>query len=431
MSEVKGDSAAAPSRLDVMNFLNEMAEHFPEAVSFASGRPAGQFFELQRWIDQLPRFAGYFAGTRQAELPSVLSLLAQYGSTNGIINDLVARQVNTDDGMHCSGKQILVTAGCQEAMELCVKLLCQDKKNAILVRSPTYIGITGVAALNGVSIVPFNCNEATPFLTALRIGVAEAEQRGLRPRVLYLVPDFDNPTGDVLSREIRQQTLAFCASKHILILEDNPYGMFRYDGERISSMFSLDSYGCVIYLGTYSKTLCPALRVGFAIVPEHLFGSAAGAARLLAELSQAKSFMTVNTSQIAQAIVGAILLSEECSLQRLVRAPTAHYRENRNTMLAALKGQFGEPGDSMSWNTPAGGFFLTISLPFDFKHREAEICARDYGVLTMPLAFFSFDTLQDRKVRLAFSNVSRTSIATGIERFGAYVKDRIAHGHAA
>ena len=414
----------APSRLDVMNFLNEVAGRYPKAISFASGRPAEAFFDVQDYARRIPEFVRHLQAQRGTSFEASFNLLAQYGNTNGLINGLIARQVLQDEGIACTPEQVLVTAGCQEAMDLCVTTLCRDPEDVLLVRSPTYIGITGIADLNRIELVPFSCAEGDGIASRLAEAIACAEHRGKRPRALYLVPDFDNPTGVVLSRAEREAVIGICAAKKIVVLEDNPYGMFRFEGEPQPRMASLDARGCVVYLGTSAKTLCPALRVGFAIVPPTLFGDAAAAKSLLDALSQAKSFVTVNTSQIAQAIVGGVLLAEGGSLARRIGPAIDFYRRNRDAMLQALEAAF-EPADGVRWNRPQGGFFLTVTLPFEFGQDEASRCAAEHGVLTMPLSFFALNREDDRRVRLAFSNSDPQRIREGVARFAGFVRGRL------
>lgn len=419
-------AAATTSRLDVMNFLNEMSGNFPQAISFGSGRPTERFFDMERWIGLVPAFARHFAAGAGVPPERAMLLLAQYGRTGGVIDDLIARQVGRDEGIECERGQVIVTAGCQEAIELCMGALFQDARDVLLVKSPAYIGITGVAELHGVATAAFSCEDPEDTAGALRATVARLEAEGKRPRALYLVPDFDNPTGAVLSLGQREAVLDYCAGKGITVLEDNPYGMFRYDGERLPTMFGLDRHGCVIYLGTYSKTICPALRIGFALLPKALHGNAAASAALMTRLLQAKSLLTVNTSQVAQAIAGGLLLDQDCSLQELVAPSLALYKSNRDCMLAALDEVLSPLGAGISWNRPEGGFFLTVSLPFTFLGEDANVCARDFGVLAMPLSFFALDNAQDCRLRLAFSNVTHEQIGEGVARLGRYVAHRLA-----
>lgn len=424
--DVRPTAQASP--LDVMNFLNEVAERYPAAISLAAGRPAESLFALPEWVTWVPEFVAYQAERRGADSARTFSLLAQYGRTNGIINELIAHQLAHDHAIDCSPDRILVTAGCQEAMELLVKTLCDGADDVVLVRDPCYIGITGVAVLNKVGMAPFDCDDVDEVPGALRAAVARAREQGKRPRAFYVVPDFDNPTGSVLSRRAREEIVALCAEEGIVILEDNPYGMFRYEGEDVPSMYALDRRGTVVYLGTYSKTLCPTLRIGFVAVPSALLGVEGAGRALLDRLSQAKSFGTVNTSQVTQAVAGAVLLREQHSLRRLVADGVALYRRQRDAMLAQLEQAFADLGGRVVWNRPEGGFFLCVELPFVFGQQEVAQCAEQYGALVMPLSFFSFGTRHNRSVRLAFSYASESQIVEGVARFSAYVHDRLAQG---
>lgn len=417
--------AARASRLAVMNFLNEVALDHPKAISFASGRPAEAFFAIEQWMSRIDDFVAYYATSQGLSPQAAYNLLAQYGRTNGVIADLVAKQVANDERIACHGSQIVMTTGCQEAIALAVASLCTDENDVLLVRSPTYIGATGVADVQRVEIAAVSCADPGDLVAELRREVTALAARGKRARAFYLIAEFDNPTGTVLPVEVRREILTFCEHERIVILEDNPYGMFRFEGEPTEPLFSLDRSGCVVYLGTYSKTLCPALRVGFMIVPERLFGGADASRAFLDGVSRIKSFLTVNTSQIMQALVGGMLLAEGGTLQRIVQPPLAFYRDNRDAMLDSLAAELGSFAPAVRWNRPLGGFFLTLTLPFPFGRRELELCAREHGVLTMPLSFFALNDREANSVRLAYSNVAKDDVAEGVRRFATFVRDRV------
>lgn len=412
---------AESSRLSVMNFLNEAANQYPNAISFASGRPAESYFSLERWLTAISAFQEHAAMSAGHTLLQAGRRIAQYGPTAGVINALIARQLRIDERIECEAEQIIVTAGCQEALSLAVPALCRAPGEVMLARNPTYIGMTGAADFAGVEIVPVEVRTGETWEQALGRIAAELRRTGKTPRGFYLTPDFDNPTGTVLTEAERRSIVAGCAEHRIVVLEDNPYGMFRFEGDAPPRMAALDDVGCVIYLATYSKTLCPAVRVGAAVVPKRLFGSAAASERLRAELSERKSFVTVNTSQVTQALVGGVLLTEGCTLAGLVQAPRSHYRRNRDALLDALDGAFGGRED-IAWNRPEGGFFLRLSLPFEFGRQETAECAREQGVIVMPMTFFSLDSTRRHEVRLAFSNAEPAEIEAGVQRLARYVE---------
>ena len=148
-------------------------------------------------MQRIPDFVRYVQGQHGTSFDATYAALGQYGRTNGIINELISAQVLADEGISCSPQQILVTVGCQEAMELCVRNLCRAHDDIVLVRSPTYIGITGVADLSGTELAAFSRDDDS-ILQSFMETVTSVERLGKRPRALYLIPDFDNPTGSVL-----------------------------------------------------------------------------------------------------------------------------------------------------------------------------------------------------------------------------------------
>jgi (S)-3,5-dihydroxyphenylglycine transaminase len=179
-----------------------------------------------------------------------------------------------------------------------------------------------------------------------------------------------------------------------------------------------------VYLGTYSKTLCPAVRVGCAVVPDRLFGETAAARAFATALAERKSFLTVYTSQINQALVGGVLIAESGSLRKRLAPAVDYYRRNRDLLVQCLQEVFGGFGENCAWNVPEGGFFLTLRLPFRFGQDELIECAGRHGVIPMPMSYFSFDNSNDRLIRLAFSNISGDSIRDGIARFAGFVDQR-------
>lgn len=413
---------ANTSRLAVMNFLNEVAGDFPDAISLASGRPAEAFFDLPRWLDSIPLYQHQFALRRGLPYADAGRLLAQYGRTNGIINELIAEQLALDENVHGRSEHVVLSAGCQEALALCMLSLCEDKNDVVIARDPTYIGMTGVADLHGIEIVPLHSKDDGQLAAELQDVAETLRKQGKRARALYLIPEFDNPTGTVLSLEAREAVLGMCAEQRIAVLEDNPYGMFRYEGERLPTLYEIDRAGCVIYLFTYSKTLCPAVRVGGALVPDTLFGDADAARALVANLGERKSFLTVNTSQLNQALIGGMLLSQQGTLRELIAPQLEHYRRNRDLLLAALEKEFAGQQDAVRWNRPEGGFFLTMDLPFSFGQAEVLRCAREQHVIPMPLSFFSLSGTCQDSIRLAFSNVEPSLIGEGVARLGRFIR---------
>jgi (S)-3,5-dihydroxyphenylglycine transaminase len=410
--------------LDVMNFLNEVVLRYPRAVSFAPGRPAERHFDVEEslaaaapWVEAKARAAGVPAR-------AVWDNLGQYNKTNGIINEAIARQLAADEGIAAAPGSIVVTTGCQEGMAILLLALIDPATDALLVSDPAYIGIPGLARIMGLTVIPIATGEQGLDPAAVRRAAAEARALGRRPRALYDVPDFNNPLGTRMPLIGRRELLAAAREEGMLIWEDNPYGMFSYDGAPLPTLKALDEDGVVVYMGSFSKTLFPGLRLGYLVADQPVALPSGERVPLAAELSKIKSLTTVNTSPLVQAIAGGILLQSGGSLRPIVERKLPFYRANRDRMLARLAAELGDCA-GVSWNRPEGGFFLILTLPFEFTDEDLTACARDYGVIVCPLRFFALSPGRERQVRLSFSYVTEEQIDEGIARLARFVQDRV------
>jgi (S)-3,5-dihydroxyphenylglycine transaminase len=419
--------------LNVMNFLNEVVLRYPRAVSFAPGRPTEQHFDVLGSLGKIERFVAYRAGATGWDRTAVYADLGQYNRTNGIIQDLVARQLELDEGLVVAPESIVVTAGAQEGMVILLLALFDPATDVLLSSDPTYIGITGLARILGIEVqaIPIGENGLEP--AAVTAAIAAVRRQGKVPRAVYDIPDFNNPMGTRMPLALRRALLDVVHREEVLLFEDNPYGMFAYDGAPLPTLKAMDEHGDVIYLGSFSKTLYPGLRIGYLVADQEVPGAADGTPSPLAyELSKVKSLTTVTTPPLLQAIVGGILLENGGSLQGLMAAKLPTYRENRDRMLACLAERFdADPAlaTAVRWNRPEGGFFLTLTLPFDFTEERLKVCARDYGVIVCPMSFFSIlgaDGGRNREIRLSFSYVTPPEIEEGIARLARFVHDTVA-----
>lgn len=419
--EIELKSCFGDPLLEVMNFLNEVVLRYPQAISFAPGRPAERHFDVERSLAQAPRFVEHRAGDTGWPPLAVWNDLGQYNKTNGIINDLVARQLELDEGIRVRPESIMITHGCQEAMTILLMGLFDPARDTLLVSDPTYIGITGLAAILGIEMLPIPTGEEGLDPAAVSAAIAAVRRGGKRPRALYDIPDFNNPLGTQMPLAARHALLDVLRSEGVLLFEDNPYGMFSYDGDPLPTLRSLDEHGTVVYLGSFAKTLYPGLRVGYLVGDQEVVGKAGQRTSLAAELSKVKSLTTVTTSPVVQAVVGAQLLENGGSLRALVRGKLPFYKSNRDRMLACLERELGGVA-GVRWNRPAGGFFLTVHLPFEVDDASLQACARDYGVIVCPMSYFSLTAGRERQVRLSFSYVTESQIEEGIARFARFVR---------
>jgi (S)-3,5-dihydroxyphenylglycine transaminase len=281
-----------------MNFLNEVASRFPAAISLAAGRPFDEFYAVEDVQRYLAAYVGHLRAQGLAEA-RVRQAILQYGRTNGLLGEMIARMLELDEDIRVPAESIMVTSGCQEAMIIALRGLCAGPEDVVLAAEPSYVGFTGAARVLGITVVPV---PETPRglrpETVARVA-REVRAGGRRPRALYVVSNFANPSGVTLSAGVRRGLIEVAADQDLLILEDDPYGLFGLDDRRDPALKSLDTDHRVMYLGSFAKSVFPGARVGF-LVADQAVVSADGRRSLLAdELSTVKSMVTVNTSPIA------------------------------------------------------------------------------------------------------------------------------------
>ncbi|MCK2144485.1 PLP-dependent aminotransferase family protein [Streptomyces sp. WAC00276] len=414
--------------LDAMNFLNEVVARFPDALSFAPGRPAEGTFEPEDLARHLRSYTAYLEQELGWSRDQVRTQLFQYGRTNGIIHELIARTVANDEGIEVPPEAVVVTTGCQEAMLLTLRALFARPEDALLVSSPCYVGITGVARLLGIQVRPVPEGPDGPDPLAVRAAVRAAKRAGQRPRAFYVVPDFANPSGASMSRAARELLLAVAEEEELLVLEDDPYGFFVRTGEARPTLKALDRGRRVVHLGSFAKTALPGARIGYVLADQEVVGPGGGRTLLADELSKIKSMTTVNTSAVSQAVIGGLLVESGCRLREANSAAVAHYRTTMDTLLDALERHF--PAErraelGVSWNRPDGGFFLVVDVPFTADHKALELSARAFGVLWTPMCDFHLDGGGTRQLRLSCSSQSPEAITEGIARLAAFITAQI------
>jgi (S)-3,5-dihydroxyphenylglycine transaminase len=400
-----------------MNFLNEVAGRYPQAISLAAGRPYEGFYETA----DVSRYIELYVKHLEHKGIDARRALMQYGRTNGQIHDLIARLLATDEGIEVPPEAIAVTAGCQEAMVITLRGLCAGPDDVLLALSPCYVGITGAARLLDIEVVPVPEHEGPQGVAR---AAAAVRARGRNPRALYLVPDFSNPSGDCLDLTTRHELLDVAEQSDLLILEDDPYGLFGLDDRPRPRLKALDTNRRVIYLGSFAKSCFPGARVGFFVADQAVVDESGRQTLLADELSNIKSMLTVNTSPVSQAVVGGLLLESGCSLKVANRDKIAFYRHNLRGLLDSLERHM-PPG--ITWNTPAGGFFAVVQTPIVADESLLEVSAADYGVLWTPMSFFYTDGAGDHSLRLACSYLDPETIDSGVQRLARLLSDKSAY----
>ena len=194
-----------------MNFLNEVTARSPDAISFAPGRPHEEPFDVATIADYLRAYADHLQQDRGLSAAEVSRTLFQYGRTNGLIHELIAETLHHDEDLRVAPESLVVTVVCQEGMLLTLRALIRGSDDVLLVSSPCYVGIAGAARLLDVSLEPVPEGEDGPDPAAVRAACGRVRASGRRPRALYVVPDFANPSGTNMSVSGRQQLLAVAA----------------------------------------------------------------------------------------------------------------------------------------------------------------------------------------------------------------------------
>ncbi|MBF6541465.1 aminotransferase class I/II-fold pyridoxal phosphate-dependent enzyme [Nocardia brasiliensis] len=407
---------------ETMNFLNEIANRFPDAVSFAPGRPYQELFETDAVPRYLDTYCRYLREQRGYSEALIRQTLFQYGRTKGIVHELIAEQLRLDEGIEIDPESIVVTVGCQEAMVLVLRALRTDDRDVVLAVAPTYVGFTGAAGLVDLPVLPVAGGARGIDLDDLTAQVTAAKQAGRRPRALYLVPDFSNPTGISLDRTTRRELLDLAEQLDLLVLEDNPYGLFRAaDAEHTPTLKALDTRNRVVYLGSFAKTGLPGARVGFVVADQPVRDGGRAAGIFADQLAKIKSMLTVNTSPIAQAVIGGKLLEHGCSMIRANAAEIEVYRRNLRHLLDGLSARFA--GTRVRWNSPQGGFFVVVDVGFPVDDALLERSAEHYGVLWTPMSHFYVRDIALHQLRLSCSSLTTEQIDLGLDRLAALVHD--------
>ncbi len=417
--------------LDAMNFLNEATARYPEAISFAPGRPYEGSFDIAAIHDYLDAYVEYLRDDGGMTDAEICTRVFQYGRTKGIIHDLIARTLAEDENIHVSAESIVATVGAQEAMLLTVRALCATRDDVLLVSSPCYVGIVGAARMLDIEIVPVaervGSDPATrgPDPGAVIAAARQLRAAGKRVRAFYLVPDFANPSGTSLSIEARHRLLAAAEAEDFLLIEDNPYGFFALDDIRRPTVKSLDNSARVVYVGSFAKTCFPGARLGF-VVADQVVRAADGRESLLAdEIAKLKSMSTVNTPSLSQAVIGGMLIRHGFRLREGNAEAIAFYARNMRLLLSELEQHFPSPlrlQHEVSWNAPAGGFFVVVTVPFVADQTAMEGCARDYGVLWTPMNDFYVGAGGECQLRLSCSAVTPDEVSVGVRRLAAFIR---------
>lgn len=377
----------------------------PEIISFAGGLPAPDVFPVQRFREACAKVLDKSAKTA-----------LQYGATEGYepLREMIARHTSRY-GIKAKPENVLITSGSQQALDFIGKLLI-NPGDRVLVEAPTYLGALQAFSMYGAEYIAVPSDH-----DGIRSDLLEKPLRS-GPKFMYVLPNFQNPGGTTLSEGRRQELVLLADRFGIPIIEDDPYGQLRYEGEHLTPLVVLDrenlrrdsgySLGNVLYLSTFSKTLAPGLRLGWIVAP----------ADVIAKLVQLKQGADLHTSTFAQMV--AYEVARDGFLDTHVKLIRKVYGERRDVMLSALE-EFFPP--EVTWTRPKGGLFLWMTLPKAMDCQKLFEAALKEKVAFVPGDSFYTNGHEDgrRHLRLNFSYGHPDQIREGVRRLSLAVKRQL------
>jgi (S)-3,5-dihydroxyphenylglycine transaminase len=413
---------------NVIGFLNDIQFKFPNAISFVAGQPDENFFDIENNLSKFDLFVNRTADSTGSTRQNVINRIGQYGKTKGIVNDIIAEYLKNDENIHATKENILVTVGAQEAFAIIVSTICNRDKDVILVEDPSYIGLSSFTTVFDYNIAGVSANEEGIDLKELKTRINELNRAGKRVKLLYVIPDYQNPSGSCMPIGNRLKLLELARQYNFLIIEDSVYNSFTYAQKKNPTLKSLDRHNKVIYVGSFSKSLFPGLRIGLVLADQQIENESGEIVCLIDEMAKVKAQITNNTSAICQAILGGVLLDLNCSLYSWSTPKFESYRLKRDTVIKSLHEFIGTHQDSwareITWNEPDGGFFIKMSLPFPIDMKDVAECAAEYKVMFCPMRYFYLRSGGENEIRLAFSNLSPENIVAGIRQLAAYLRSK-------
>jgi 2-aminoadipate transaminase len=372
----------------------------PEVISFAGGLPDPATFPLD-----------FLAKVAQEEILHNAVKSLQYTTTEGKrpLREALVRWL-AEEGIHTTMDRIVITNGSQQGLDLLGRAFL-DEGDAVFVSLPTYLGALQAFQAYRPTIVGIPLENDGMDLAFLKRAIREARRSGHEPKLIYVVPDFQNPTGITWSKEKRAELLKIAGKEDLLIVEDIPYRWLRYKGEHIPTIASLDEEGRVIVLLTFSKILAAGLRVGALVGPEEVVN-------MVVTLKQGADLCGPS---LTQRLVVRFLT--EYDVHAHIARLCQHYKVKLETMLQALSQYMPEEAE---WTKPEGGLFVWVKLPEGVDTAKMLERALAHKVAYVPGQPFFADGSGQNTMRLSFALATLEELKEGVRRLGAVVKEEIA-----
>ena len=364
-----------------------------EVISFAGGLPAPELFPVEE-IKEISRLLMEESGR----------VALQYSTTEGYepLRQKIAARIGRKFQTQASAEEVMITSGSQQALDFTGKLFL-DAGDVVLCESPTYLAAISAFRAYQPEFIAVPTDDDGMIIEELERILATTDN----VKLVYVIPDFQNPTGRTWSRERRRRFIETVSRYGVAVLEDNPYGELRFEGELLPSIKSMDREGLVIGTGTFSKTFCPGMRIGWLVA----------APPVIEKYVLIKQGADLCTSLRNQMEIDLFmeLFDFEGNLVRL----TALYRQRRNAMVAALEAMMPE---GVSFTRPQGGLFLWVTLPERIKAIELLKRCLEQNVAFVPGDSFFPNGGVENTLRLNYSNMPEDRIREGVARLAAAIR---------
>ena len=371
----------------------------PEIISFAGGLPAPDTFP----IEQLKEITTEILDTDGASA-------LQYGATEGVTE---LRQILVErykkQGLKIELKNLAITTSSQQGLDLLAKIFI-NRGDKVIVGLPSYLGGLGAFNSYGADLIGITLDDKGMRSDLLEKKLEELKTQGIKPKFIYVIPDFQNPAGITMPKSRRIEIIDIAKKYDILLVEDSPYREVRFDGEEQPTLFELDNSGHVILLGTFSKIFVPGFRIGWVIADE----------KIVDKFVTAKQSTDLCTPTLNQKI--AYKYIEKGYFEQNLKKTIASYREKRDNMLKAFRDYMPE---GVTWIEPEGGLFLFLKLP---EHMDAEKLfnkALENNVAFVLGSVFHCDGSGKNTMRINFSFMPKDKTTEGVKRLAKAIKEEM------
>lgn len=362
----------------------------PKIISFAGGLPAPELFpvkEMKATVDKVFEEHGQEA--------------MQYGAAKGVtaLREVIQQHVKEKENVDSELDNVLVTTGSEQALDLVGKAFV-DPGDTVLVEQPTYLCALDVFRSYGANFASVEMDEDGMKMDALE----EALKANPNTKLIYTVPNFQNPTGRTMTEERRKQLAELAEKYDVYVLEDNPYGEIRFAGQHVPAVKSFDKSGHVLYMSTFSKTLAPGFRLGWLVADEDVVN----------KLTVLKQSADLHTDNLAQFAVAQFFADNDVDAH--VKEISDLYGKRKDLMLEGIKKYFPE---GVKYTNPEGGMFLWVEVPGVDDTVELFKECLEHDVAFVPGDPFFAGEAQPGAFRLNYSNMKEDQIEVGLKRLGA------------